>query len=147
MISLEKVWKNERLMHALTGMGAKEFMELMPEFEHQLALFRKKAYLLNPSPQRKPGGGKKGFLKTSTQQLFFILRYYKCYPTYDFLSFLYECNRSATCRRQHALRGILEATLKRKLVLPKRQIRSVEEFLKAFPEARYGKGSIRPVAI
>ena len=147
MISLEKVWKNERLMHALTGMGAKEFMELMPEFEHQLALFRKKAYLLNPSPQRKPGGGKKGFLKTPAEKLFFILLYYKCYPTYDVASFLYDCDRSAACRRQQKLSTVLQATLKRKLVLPKRQMRSVEDFLKAFPEARevFIDGTERPI--
>ena len=147
MISLEKVLKNERLMHALTGMSAKEFMKLMPEFKHQLALFRKKAYLLNPSPQRKQGGGKKGFLKTPAEKLFFILLYYKCYPTYDVASFLYTCDRSAVCRRQQKLSMVLQATLKQKLVLPKRQMRSVVDFLKAFPEARevFIDGTERPI--
>ena len=147
MLPLEKALKNERLMHALTGMSAKEFRGLLPEFEHQLSLFRKKAYRLNPNPQRKPGGGKKGFLKTSTQQLFFILLYYKCYPTYDLASFLYGCDRSAVCRRQHTLSTVLEATLKRNLVLPKRRMRSVEDFLKAFPEAQevFIDGTERPI--
>jgi len=39
-------------------------------------------------------------------------------------------------RRQKYLTGILEATLGKKLVLPKLQLRAVEDFLKAFPEAR-----------
>jgi hypothetical protein len=41
----------------------------------------------------------------------------------------------------------LERTLKRKLVLPKRQIHSVEEFLKAFPEAKevFIDGTERPI--
>ena len=147
MIPLEKALKNERLLHALTGMSAKEFIQLLPEFEGTLARFRHRAYLANPERTRKPGGGKKGFLKTSAQQLFFILLYYKCYPTYDLMSFLYACDRSAACRRQQRLSGILERTLKRKLVLPKRQIRSIEEFLTAFPEARevFIDGTERPI--
>lgn len=146
-MNIEKVLKNDRLMHALTGMSAEELTELVPEFKLQLMRFRKRAYVSNPDRVRKPGGGKKGILKTATEKLFFILLYYKCYPTYDVLSFLYDCDRSAPCRRQHALGTILERTLKRKLVLPKRQIRSVEEFLEAFPEAKevFIDGTERPI--
>ena len=63
------------------------------------------------------------------------------------MSFLYGCGRSAACRRQQKLSTVLEATLKRKLVLPKRQMRSVEEFLKAFPEAKevFIDGTERPI--
>lgn len=136
MIPLEKVLKNDRLMHALTGMSAKEFITLLPEFERTLVRFRQKAYASNPDRKRKPGGGKKGFLRTSSDKLFFILFYYKCYPTYDMASFLYACDRSAACKRQQKLSAMLESTLKRKLVLPKRQMGNIEDFLKAFPEAK-----------
>ena len=147
MIPPEKALKNERLMHALTGMSGNEFRELLSAYEHELKLFGRRAYLMNPNPQRKQGGGKKGVLKTPAEKLFFILLYYKCYPTYDVMSFLYGCDRSAACRRQQVLSGILERTLKRKLVLPKRQMRSVEEFLKAFPEAKevFIDGTERPI--
>lgn len=146
-MNIEKVLKNERLMHALTGMSAEEFRNLVLEFEEEMRRFQKKRYVSNPDRIRKPGGGKKGIVKTPTERLFFILFYYKCYPTYDLASFLYDCDRSAACRRQHALGGILEAILKRKLVLPKRQMRSVEDFLKAFPEARevFIDGTERPI--
>lgn len=146
-MNIEKVLRNDRLMHALTGMSAKEFGELLPEFERVWEAARLREYRNNPKRERKPGGGKKGFLKTSGQKLLFILLYYKCYPTYDVASFLYDCNRSAVCRRQQKLSTILELTLKRKLVLPKRQICSVEEFLKAFPEAKevFIDGTERPI--
>lgn len=147
MTTIEKVLKNERMMHALTGMSAKEFTELVPAFEKVWEVGRLREYRNDPKRERKPGGGKKGFLKTPAEKLFFILFYYKCYPTYDVASFLYDCDRSATCRRQQKLSTILERTLKRKLVLPKRQIRSVEEFLKAFPEAKdvFIDGTERPI--
>lgn len=147
MMNIERVLRNERLMHALTGMSAKEFGELLPEFEKVGEAGRMREYRNNPKRERKPGGGKKGFLKTSAEKLFFILLHYKCYPTYDVMSFLYACDRSAACRRQQHLSTLLEKTLKRKLVLPKRRIRSVEDFLNAFPEAKevFIDGTERPI--
>ena len=147
MMNIEKVLRNERLMHALTGMSAKEFRGLAPEFEKIWETGRIRRYRNDLKRERKPGGGKKGFLRTSSEKLFFILLYYKCYPTYDVMSFLYACDRSAACRRQQHLSALLEKTLKRKLVLPKRRIRSVEEFLNAFPEAKevFIDGTERPI--
>jgi len=147
MMNIEKVFKNDRLTHALTGMSAEEFTGLLPEFEKVWETARMREYQNNPERERKPGGGKKGVLKTSSDKLFFILLYYKCYPTYDVMSFLYDCNRSAACRRQQQLSVFLERTLKRKLVLPKRQIRSMEEFFKAFPEVKevFIDGTERPI--
>lgn len=146
-MNIQNVFKNDRLMHALTGMSAEEFTGLLSEFEKVWETTRLRKYHSNPKRERKPGGGKKGFLKTSTEKLFFILFYYKCYPTYDLASFLYACDRSAACRRQQQLSTLLERTLKRKLVLPKRQMRSVEDFLKAFPEAKevFIDGTERPI--
>jgi hypothetical protein len=147
MMNIEKVLKNDRLMHALTGMSAKEFEDLLPEFKKAWEVARMRKYRNDPNRERRPGGGKKGFLKTSREKLFFILLYYKCYPTYDVASFLYACDRSAACRRQQKLSMILELTLKQKLVLPKRQIRSIEDFLNAFPEAKevFIDGTERPI--
>lgn len=63
------------------------------------------------------------------------------------MSFFYGCNRANAFRRQRQLSEILEATLGKKLVLPKRQMRSVEDFLKAFPEAKevFIDGTERPI--
>ena len=146
-MNIEKVLKNERLMHALTGLGAEEFRKLVPEFEQQWQKFLQREYDGNDQRERKPGGGRNGCTKTPADKLLFILLYYKCYPTYDVLSFLYDCNRSNACRKQQRLSIILESTLKRKLVLPKRQIRNIEEFFRAFPEARevFIDGTERPI--
>lgn len=147
MMNIEKVFKNDRLMHALTGMSAEEFTGLLPEFEKVWNTARLRTYHNNPKRERKPGGGKIGVLRTRADKLFFILFSYTCYPTYDVARFLYACDRSAACRRQQQLSTILERTLKRKLVLPQRQMRSVEDFLKACPEARevFIDGTERPI--
>ena len=147
MMNIEKVLKNERLMHALTGMSAHEFMNLLPEFTKVWQRERLREYQANLKRERKPGGGRKGCTGTIAEKFLFILLYYKCYPTYDLLGFLYDCNRSNACRKQQKLSIILEATLKRKLVLPKRQIRNIEEFFRAFPEAKevFIDGTERPI--
>jgi len=144
---IERVLQYPRLMLALTGLTPEEFLALLPAFETLLQSRKKDAYYRNPKRERKPGGGRKGFLKSPRDKLFFILFYYKCYPTYDVVSFLWDCNRANAFRRQRAQTKLLEATLKRKLVLPKRQLRNVEEFFEAFPEAKevFLDGTERPI--
>jgi len=136
MLKVEKVLKQTRLCSALIGLTPKEFTDLIPAFSEALNRKKKRDYADNPDRQRKLGGGRKGIVPEVSDKLFFILFYYKCYPTYDVLAFFYDCNRSNVMRRQKYLTGILEATLGKKLVLPKRQLRNIEDFLKVFPAAR-----------
>lgn len=144
---IERVLKNPRLMSALTGVTTEEFLNLLPTFDGIVERERKVRYYRDTRRQRRPGGGRKGFLKSSMDKLFFILFYYKCYPTYDVASFLWDCNRANAFRRQCAQSKILQAALKRELVLPKRQLKSVEEFFQMFPEAKevFLDGTERPI--
>ena len=146
-MSLEKILKNSRLTSALTGLTPEEFNGLLATFTETLEKKMKRQHNDNPDKQRRFGGGRKGFLPTASDKFFFILFYYKCYPTYDVLSFLFNCDRSCACRRQFFLSGILEATLGKKMALPKRQLKSVDDFFKAFPEAKevFIDGTERPI--
>lgn len=147
MLKIEKVLKQTRLCLALTGLRPEEFLALLPAFSEALSRRKRRDYDNNADRERKLGGGRKGFLPTAEGKLFFILFYYKCYPTYDVLAFFYDCNRSNAMRRQKYLSPILEATLDKKLALPKRQLKNVEDFLKAFPEAKevFIDGTERPI--
>lgn len=147
MLKVEKVLKQTRLCLALTGLNPKEFLDLLPAFNEALKHKQRRDYYDNPDRERSIGGGRKGFVPSASDKLFFILFYYKCYPTYDVLAFFYDCNRSNAMRRQKLLSGILQATLGKKLVLPKRQLKNVKDFLKAFPEAKevFIDGTERPI--
>lgn len=147
MLKTERVLKQKRLCLALTGLTPRELINLQPAFSACLNRQKKRDYDSDPHRQRQSGGGRKGFLPSVFDKLFFVLLYYKCYPTYDVLAFFCGCNRSNALRRQKFLSGILEATLRKKLVLPKRQLRRVEDFLKAFPEAKevFVDGTERPI--
>jgi hypothetical protein len=147
MIKIERVLQNKRLTLALTGLTPKEFIELVPDFAKTLELDKQQRYRKDENRKRKPGGGSIGFLKTVEAKLFYALFYFKCYPTFDLLSGFYNCDRSNACRRQQYLTGILEKALGRKLALPKRQLRSIEEFHRLFPGVKniFIDGTERPI--
>lgn len=147
MMNINRILKNERLMLALTGLNSKEFKELLPIFSIIWKKKKREQYHLNATGARAMGGGRKGFLKTVEDKLFYILFYYKCYPTFDLAGFIFGCDRSKACLRQQELSQVLESALGKKLVMPKRQMRSLDEFFKAFPEARevFIDGTERPI--
>ena len=95
MMNLNKILKNKRLTLALTGLSPQEFLDLLPIFAQTWIDKKQDDYQKNrKNRKRKPGGGRKGFLKEMQDKLLFILFYYKCYPTYDVLSFFYGFNRA-----------------------------------------------------
>ena len=129
MLDLNRVFKNDRLMRALTGLNLAAFDQLLPSFidayqaAHPMSLKRRRA----------PGGGRKANLEEMEDKLFFVLFYFKCYPTFDLAGIFFDFDRSQANRWLHRLQPILEAALHRELVLPKRQLRSVAEFISASP--------------
>ena len=147
MMSVSRVLTHDRLCRAMTGCTPQEFRTLAPEFARQHQSRAWDAYRANPHRQRAPGGGRKLFAPTPEEQLFFLLVYFKTYPTFDVLGLLYDRDRSRPCVAVAQLTPILEATLGKKLVLPKRKITSVKEFFEAFPEAKevFLDGTERPI--
>jgi hypothetical protein len=65
--------------------------------------------------------------------LFFILFYFKCYPTFDLAGFLVGIDRSQAHYWVHRLQPVLETALGKKMSLPSRKIDSVEDFLTRYP--------------
>lgn len=131
-MNISTLVRNPRAVKALTGLSYQEITNLVPTFEKALADVRRQ----NKNRIRRVGGGRKGALKTSKDKLFFILFYLKTYPTFDVLGFFFNKPRGRSCEHAHFLMTVLKKTLGRELVLPKRKINSVEEFLEAFPEVK-----------
>ncbi|TSC99578.1 MAG: transposase, IS4 family protein, partial [Parcubacteria group bacterium Greene1014_15] len=70
------------------------------------------------------------------QKLFFILFYAKTYPTFDVAAFVFASSKSCTCDWAHTILPLLEQALGRKVLLPKRQLCTAEEFFATFPGVR-----------
>jgi hypothetical protein len=133
VLNLQRALKNDRLLRALTGLNRKAFEELKPTFAEVLA--NTEVPRRSPSPrQRATGAGRKPTLATVEAKLFFILFYFKVYPTFDLAGLLFDLDRSQANRWMHRLQPLVEEALGQKMALPKRKLTSLEEFVDAFPE-------------
>lgn len=131
MLNIDKILNQDRLLRATTGLNRKAFDNLLVSFESVYL----SDYHESQSPrQRAIGGGRKSRLKTIKEKLFYILFYFKCYPTFDLAAVLFDFDRSQANRWVHRLQEVLEATLEEKQVLPKRKISTIQEFREYFPD-------------
>jgi hypothetical protein len=144
MLNLERILQNDRLLRAMTGLNRQAFEALLPSFSEA---YRQSQNRPEVERKRAPGGGRKATLRTSGDKLFYILLYCKCYPTFDLMSVLFNFDRSCAWDWVHGLLPVLEQALGYKQALPERQVRSMEEFLKRFPEVKEVilDGTERPV--
>jgi hypothetical protein len=157
-MNLALACKNNRICRALTGMSVVEFNQLASQFEWNYFEFKKqqrdkreKQRLKSGQPKLQNQGGRPSGFKNSQEMVFAALIYLKAYPTFDLMEFLLEIPRSTCHRNVPIFFKVLEQTLGRTLVLPKRRISSLEEFLEAFPEIAeepeiFIDGTERPVS-
>ncbi len=138
------LFKQKRLIQALTGVSEKEFKALLPVFAQSVLEDKK---LRSKAKERQCGGGSKGKRATIDEKLFFVLLYAKTYPTFDFLGFIFHMHRSKAHKNVIHLIHSLEKTLGRKMVMPEKRISSMEEFLEKFPEVKdvFADGVERPI--
>lgn len=127
-MDIELILNNTRRSMALIGLSKQKFETLLVTFTHVL-----QDHLESKQRKRIPGGGRKGNIKDPRQKLFYILFYLKNYPTFDVAAYIFGSSKTCTCEWVQRILPVLEKTLKRKLVLPTRQIRSVQEFYDKFP--------------
>ena len=127
------ILKNPRMCQSIFGTSKEEIERLLLTFSQCLITYR---YELKPKRKRKVGGGRKGDLPTDIDKLLYILMYLKIYPTYDVLALLSNHQRSKCGDSVQLLLPVLEMTLGRELVLPKRKARSLEEVFERCPELR-----------
>jgi hypothetical protein len=144
MLKRNRLLRASRLCKAVLGLSPDSVRELEASFQKAYEESRRAG---RKDWQRKPGAGKKGFLPDLPTKLMFILLYLKCYPTYDVQGFLFGLERTRACRWVQQLLSILEKALGYECVLPARQIRSVDEFMRAFPGVSdlFVDGTERPI--
>ena len=143
MLKIESVINQDRLLRALTGLNKRAFESLLSIFEQQY-----QQSLQSESRKRAVGGGRKAQLETITAKLFFVLFYFKCYPTFDLAGFIFGIHRSQTHYWVHKLQPILEEALGVKMVLPERKLNSIEEFIERYPTVKKViiDGTERPIS-
>lgn len=141
MINIKRAMKSNRIMKALTGLKIKEFKMLAVSF--LICLIQSYSENRNVDINK----GRRPILKSAEEKLFYILFYFKCYPTFDVAGFIFNVDRSNACRWVQWFLPALEAVLKKELVLPKRQLKDVDEFFRLFHDITeiFIDGTERPV--
>jgi len=129
MQNIHKTLNNPRLLKAVLGITEKEFQSLLETFS---AIYREEQ--TKKKRQRAVGGGRIGKFKGADQKLFYAMFYLKVCPTFDVAAFIFNSSKTRTHEWKNIALPLLEKTLGRKLVLPKRKISTLEEFKQAFPE-------------
>ncbi|HEY9883546.1 MAG TPA: transposase family protein [Thermosynechococcaceae cyanobacterium] len=123
--------KQDRLLRAMTGLNRQAFEALLETFSRLDEATRQQQ-----PRQRAVGGGRKARLLHTQEKLFFILFYFKCYPTFDLAGIIFDLHRSQAHKWMHRLQPLLEQTLGEKLVLPARKLDSLEAFFARFPAVK-----------
>lgn len=127
MISLPQAKRSDRLMKATTSLTVAEFEALAQEFTPLWEGLQVEQTAEGTPRQRQPGGGRKGALATAELKLFFILFYYKAYPTQDLMGWLFGFTQGQVS----AWVGRLTAAVGRLMPLhkPARQVRDLRDLL------------------
>ena len=131
MISLRHARRSDRLMKAATSLTVAEFDALARQFVPVWAGTLAAQTAAGAPRQRQPGGGRKSILATADLKLFFILFYYKAYPTQDVMGLLFGLTQgqiSDWVRRLTELAGRLLTLHK-----PARKARDLRALLQAEP--------------
>lgn len=111
MLDIQRVLNQDRLLRALIGLNRKAFDELLDSFSPLYEQSRS-----SQPRQRAVDGGRKARLLSTQEKLFFILFYFKCYPTFDLAGIIFDLHRSQAHEWMHRLQPILEETLGKQLV-------------------------------
>jgi hypothetical protein len=132
MISLEHAKRSDRLMRATTSLTVGEFDELGGCFAVAWAAARAAKTAAGTARQRRPGGGRKGCLVSPEQKLFFILLYFKAYPTQDVMGLLFGITQGQVSEWVRQLTAVVGQLIP--LHRPARQARDLNQLLQEQPE-------------
>ena len=140
MIALEKVLNNERISRALIGVNREEFDLLLNVFFQAYIYYEQ-------SNKIDFVRGRKSILSQLEEKLFFILFYFKTYPTYDVLGIVFDMDRTTACKQVHLLSGLLLETVEQMDILPASERKELKKKLKNLNMREFviADGTERPV--
>lgn len=119
----------DRQFRSVTGCSKNEFYKLLAHFIVAYEDMKWDTYIENEEHRkRKPGGGCHGKLPDYESKLYFILYFFKNYPTFDVLGVNFDMSGSKAWENVQKLYPVLEATLQQLDVCPARKFFDIEEF-------------------
>ena len=131
-MNLDYLTKHPELFPSVVGITHTQFQSLLYRFSFALRT-REHLRAYGKKRIRKPGGGRKPTFRTDSAKLFFILFYYKVYPTFRLAQAIFGLDKRNILFWKVFLEGVLCAALGRQLVLPKRRVNTMSGLLEICP--------------
>src|SRR5947209_19453495 len=124
-----------RVFRGLTGLTIEEFDKLFPAVQ---AAYEEDVRQRQTKPrQRAKGAGRKSVLETYADKLFFILFYFRHYPTQEVLAFWFGFSQGQANQWIHRLTPILNQALGGELQLPARSAADLAGVLQACDDPEF----------
>lgn len=133
MINQDYLLKHQELFQYVIGISYEQFLVLLPGFR-KAKRFAEYQKAWKKIRIRQPGAGRKAKLKTDEEKLFFILLYYKVYPTFRFAQAIFGFDKRNIQLWVRFFELVLFAALGHELELPKRKIRNHGDWLEICPQ-------------
>jgi hypothetical protein len=130
---MKSIMPSPEIFSSVLGIPKKNFDRLLPKFSKELRKAELSKYIPETDRKRSLGGGRKATFSTDEEKLFFILFYYKVYPTLRLAEYLFGFDHTNILRWKDFLEKVLNNTLKYELVYPTKQIACLQELIEVYP--------------
>lgn len=137
MLSYVNLRTKPRIFRSLSGLSLEEFDSLLPKFEQAWQAYLMSEYVHRDGRKRQYGGGRKAELVSAGDKLWFILFYFRHYPTQEVQGFLFGIGQAQANVWVHRLTGVLNQALGYEQHLPERHPHKLEQILAACPELEF----------
>lgn len=134
MIFLPYLVKHPELVQYAVGIRFSQFKSLLPKFSQALRL-AEVTWLKQPR-KRLPGAGRKPHLNSDWDKLFFVLFYYKVYPTFRFAQVLFGFDKRNVQLWVRRLESVLKQTIDYEITLPVRQVSHYRHLFEVCPRLK-----------
>ena len=131
IFNLSHLCTHPDVFQGVTGIKYSQFQELLTKFSPVLR-HHEQLWLKQPR-LRLPGGGRKPTFKSDVERLFFILFYYKTYPTFRFASALFGIDKRNVQIWARRLESVLVATIGYELTLHTTRVRNFDHWFQICP--------------
>ncbi len=131
-MNLDYLTRHPELFPSVIGITYAQFRSLLYRFSFALRNAEEKR-AFSRKRLRAPGGGRKPLFATDEAKLFFILFYYKVYPTFRLAQAIFGLDKRNVFTWKEFLEGVLVAALGRQLTLPKRRVNTLHGLLEVCP--------------
>jgi hypothetical protein len=131
MLNFERAHASPRVFVQLTGLSTAAFAQLLPAFAQAYRQCPRSPKKSGTKPRRREGGGRKSVLATPEDKLFFLLFYFRQYPTQETLAFLFGFSQGQANHWIHRLTPLVNQALGYQLQLPARAPAELQEVLAA----------------